>query len=280
MFNLLVSYAGWTPPRGTIPKGRFLTQTDQHVLNRVCPNQVPDWEILTNIKTLFMPEVGSYDAEPFGRVGTIQNVTDTGTEYVFDFYLDQSIPPIPIEQIEEMSQDFGVSGFGLSNSHWSVKDRDIFEMLYRRMIPSLPDGHAFKIERLPVKHRQIALMMPFDVRFNPVRDAIGRLAESISCTCLRADNVWTEDVLIQDIINLIIESKIVICDVTGRNPNVFYEAGIAHALGKKVVLITQSPDDVPFDLKHLRYVTYLGNEQGLEGLITSLRGRVEELVNS
>ncbi len=141
------------------------------------------------------------------------------------------------------------------------------------------DGHVFKINQLPIKRRQIALMMPFNTRFDLVRDAINALAKSIRCKCLRADDVWTEDVLIQDIINLIIESKVVICDATGRNPNVFYEAGIAHALGKRVVLITQSADDIPFDLKHLRYVQYLSNEQGISDLVNKLKTRVTELIN-
>jgi hypothetical protein len=38
--------------------------------------------------------------------------------------------------------------------------------------------------------------------------------------------------------------------MTGRNPNVFYEVGYAHALGKIVLLLTQNGDDIPFDLKH------------------------------
>ena len=60
----------------------------------------------------------------------------------------------------------------------------------------------------------------------------------------------------------IARSKVVVCDLTGRNANVFYETGIAHALGREVVLITQSEHDIPFDLAHHRYVKYLGNAEG------------------
>ncbi len=280
MFNLLVSYNGWTSSKGTIDKSRFLNQTNQHLVDQIFPNNIPDLEVLTKIKTLFMPEVGSEVVEPFGRVGTIHNVVDTGKEYAFDIYLDASMPPIPVKQIEKMSRDFGVLGFGLATTHWAVKDSDLFEMLYKLDMNPIPDGHAFKIDNLPVKDRQIALMSPFESRFNTVRDAIFSMASSIGCTCLRADDVWTEDVIIQDIINLIIESKLVICDATGRNANVFYEAGIAHALGKKVILITQNPDDVPFDLRHLRYVQYLGNAQGIDELVSSLKDRVVGLMDS
>jgi hypothetical protein len=46
--------------------------------------------------------------------------------------------------------------------------------------------------------------------------------------------------------------KSVIADSSGRNLNVFYEIGLAHAIGVPVILITRSSDDVPFDLRHRR----------------------------
>lgn len=70
----------------------------------------------------------------------------------------------------------------------------------------------------------------------------------------------------------------VICDCTGRNPNVFYEAGIAHTLGREVVLITQNPEDIPFDLRHLRHIRYLNNAQGRRALRASLADRLRDLV--
>jgi hypothetical protein len=70
--------------------------------------------------------------------------------------------------------------------------------------------------------------------------------------CDRADNIWKESAVIQDIFGLIYRSYIVVCDFTGKNPNVFYEAGIAHTLGKHVIPITQHADDIPFDLRQGR----------------------------
>ena len=63
------------------------------------------------------------------------------------------------------------------------------------------------------------------------------------------------------------------CDFTGKNPNVFYEAGIAHTLGKYVVPITQSEHDIPFDLKHHRHAKYLNNGEGLQKLKQELISR-------
>ncbi|AEK58452.1 conserved hypothetical protein [Acidithiobacillus caldus SM-1] len=58
----------------------------------------------------------------------------------------------------------------------------------------------------------------------------------------------------------------------------FYEAGIAHALGKEVILIAQSQDDVPFDLRHIRYVKYLNNAQGLSVLSDAIASRIQTVI--
>ena len=47
-----------------------------------------------------------------------------------------------------------------------------------------------------------------------------------------------------------------VAELTSRNPNVFYELGLAHALGKPVVLVSSNEQDVPFDLNHIRVIYY------------------------
>src|SRR5260370_42294702 len=88
---------------------------------------------------------------------------------------------------------------------------------------------------------------------------------------------WENPLSHQDVVSLIDRSSLVICDCTGRNPNVFYEIGIAHALGREVILITQVELDIPFDLRHLRFVQYLNNGEGLNALSTRLLPRLSEL---
>src|SRR5215469_12463470 len=58
--------------------------------------------------------------------------------------------------------------------------------------------------------------------------------------------------------NQINKADLIVSDMTGRNPNVFYETGYAHALNKKVILLTQAADDIPFDLKHYPHIVYSG----------------------
>lgn len=60
------------------------------------------------------------------------------------------------------------------------------------------------------------------------------------------DQVWTG----------ISAAKVLVAELTTRNPNVFYELGLAHALEKPVVLVSSNEADVPFDLHHIRVIYY------------------------
>lgn len=76
----------------------------------------------------------------------------------------------------------------------------------------------------------------------------------------RADDIFTPTPIINDIWSLTLNCKVLLADLTGKNPNVLYELGLAHASCKPVVIITESIDDVPFDLQSLRVIVYDKNE--------------------
>ena len=76
----------------------------------------------------------------------------------------------------------------------------------------------------------------------------------------RADDIYRPSTIVQDIWNYTQNSQIVLADLTGKNANVFYELGLAHALAKPAILVTNSMDDVPFDLRALRVIEYNKND--------------------
>lgn len=126
----------------------------------------------------------------------------------------------------------------------------------------------------------VALMMPFETRFDQVSKAIKNAANQLSLKCQRVDDLFQNSVLIQDVFELIFKASIIVCDCSGKNPNVLYETGIAHVLGRNVILITQNLDDIPFDLRHHRIIKYLSNTQGLRALKTNLKDRIQFLLSS
>jgi hypothetical protein len=68
----------------------------------------------------------------------------------------------------------------------------------------------------------------------------------------------------------LVTCEVVIADMSTKNANVFYETGIAHTLGKTTILLSQSIDDVPFDLRHLNVIVYEPSYRGCLKLRESL----------
>src|SRR5437867_1779166 len=108
-------------------------------------------------------------------------------------------------------------------------------------------------------------------------DAINAACVAAGLRSLRADDIWEESTVIQDIFNLLLRARIVVVDFTGRNPNVMYETGIAHTLGKLVVPVSQSLSDVPFDMAHHRCLKYLPNAEGYSDLTNKLTTKLAQV---
>ena len=72
----------------------------------------------------------------------------------------------------------------------------------------------------------------------------------------RADDLYRPSAIVHDIWAYTKTAKLILADLTGKNPNVFYELGLAHAIAKPAILITESMADVPFDLRALRVIEY------------------------
>jgi hypothetical protein len=72
----------------------------------------------------------------------------------------------------------------------------------------------------------------------------------------RADDLFRPSTIVNDIWAYTKKARLVLADLSGKNPNVFYELGLAHALAKPAILVAESMDDVPFDLRALRVLVY------------------------
>jgi len=136
--------------------------------------------------------------------------------------------------------------------------------------------YVFDVPECYMEPDLISIMMPFSQEFDGVNKSIKQAADQIGFRCLRVDDIWEESTIIQDIFNLIYRSQIVIVDFTNKNPNVMYETGIAHTLGKHVIPITQNVDDVPFDMRHHRALKYLNNGEGLSKLTAELAKKINQ----
>lgn len=95
--------------------------------------------------------------------------------------------------------------------------------------------------------------------------------------CFRADDIYRSTQIMKDVWVKINEAKLIVADLTYKNPNVFYELGMAHTLGKQVILIAQSIEWIPFDLQGVRTIIYEDSPTGYERLSAQLLQFIEEL---
>jgi hypothetical protein len=102
------------------------------------------------------------------------------------------------------------------------------------------------------------VMMPFAAPLGVYYESVYKPAiEKAGLIPIRADNeIFGTGKIMDQIWSGINSAKVLLAELTSRNPNVFYELGLAHALEKPVVLISSNEDDVPFDLHHIRIIYY------------------------
>lgn len=117
-------------------------------------------------------------------------------------------------------------------------------------------------------NRLCFVAMPFSDDLSNTYDVIESVAQYCALNCVRADKISQSRQITDDINSNIEKARVVIADLSGNNPNVFYEVGLAHGRGKRVVLMVQNETVVPFDLRGIRYLRY--DAKDLNSLRTKL----------
>ncbi|TQF06993.1 hypothetical protein E6W39_38420 [Kitasatospora acidiphila] len=129
----------------------------------------------------------------------------------------------------------------------------------------------------------VFVLMPFSENWSDYiwRREVKQIVESIeghSLICRRADDLYGHDVMV-DVYESIATARIVIAEVTNRNANVFYELGLAHALGKDVIILAQDTSHIPFDLQRFRHCIYSNDGEGYDVLRNWLPEAVKAALN-
>lgn len=124
----------------------------------------------------------------------------------------------------------------------------------------------------PEQKIDIFVLMPFNAKMqNVYTKHIKKMGEELGVNILRADDIFSPRPFMEKVWDGICAAQLVLADCTEKNANVFYEIGMAHTIGKKVVLITRSEKDIPADIKHFDYILYNYDPEGTEQLLERLR---------
>ena len=146
-----------------------------------------------------------------------------------------------------------------NNENWNK-----FEPIFRSRIDMIDKNLCF-------------VLMPFNEKWSEgIYKLIKETVTSQGFQCLRADNLHGQ-IVIEDIWIKICQAGFIIADVTNKNPNVMYEVGIAHTVGRPTFLLTQATQEIPFDFRHLRHIAYENTIAGSESLKKSLIDKIGSL---
>ncbi|WP_339880643.1 hypothetical protein [uncultured Algoriphagus sp.] len=126
------------------------------------------------------------------------------------------------------------------------------------------------------------VMMPFGDPFDEYYTEIYKsVIEECGFKPKRADSLFRPTPIIRDIWEYINYSKILIADITDLNPNVMYELGLAHAITKPVIIISDSIENVPFDLRYLRILIYDSKKPNwAKDLKAKIKNSISEIIES
>lgn len=155
---------------------------------------------------------------------------------------------------------------------YSESSRWLFQRRFKRMLVN----PLFQSRDTRIVDHQAFIVMPFNEPWSAeVETSVREILINHGYKSIRADDMFGAN-LMEDIWKGICQSEIVIVDTTGRNPNVYYELGICHSLGKEVIKMTQSVTDIPFDIRHLRHVVYENSLSGVRKLRSGIEGHLQD----
>lgn len=114
------------------------------------------------------------------------------------------------------------------------------------------------VENTSVEENSVAVLMPFNSRFDKQYATFREVCDSVGMVCHRSDERHNPGNLLSQIIEMILKSQIIVALIDGKNPNVFYEIGIAHSIGKPVIIVASKAkmDDIPQDIIPERMLIY------------------------
>jgi small subunit ribosomal protein S1 len=133
-------------------------------------------------------------------------------------------------------------------------------------------GNCFVIMPYGVQELRDGQTFDWDEHY---RDVIEETVRQAGMTPLRADVLYGPPTLLERLWQGIQEAEVIIADLTGRNPNVLYEFGLAHVIGKRILILTMFPDDVPVDLGQFVQIPYKKEGRGILQLARDLQRNLE-----
>jgi hypothetical protein len=122
-----------------------------------------------------------------------------------------------------------------------------------KLIPYLKSAGLTESD-LEVDPRLVVVLTPFHEDFEKEFRVIVEVCRNLGLTAVRGDEEYQPRDILTHVLRLLVRARLVIANLDGRNPNVYYELGIAHALNKPTILVGSSVSELPFDMRSRKVV--------------------------
>ena len=165
-------------------------------------------------------------------------------------------------------------------THWAVKKGNLVEGLITLFEGQSLEGSSPELtgeQWTTLSPGPVCVLMPFGEGSSAVFEAIQTACHKHQLETIRFDDLLISQGISDQILTAIKQSRLVISDLTGSNPNVLYETGLAMGLGHDVILIFQDQDDIQHHLVNNRAIRYLPTKTGLTRLEADLGDAIRGL---
>ena len=237
---------------------------------------------LAEMPALVVPEMrGPNERQPafLTRIGNLErrgrNV-HFGFEHLFKWFPAEAV--FGSKQFDIRLRERGIDE--RFRTHWAVKKGNLVEGLLILFEGQSLEGGSLELtgeQWITLSPGPVCVLMPISEGLSAVYETIQAACRNHQLETIRFDNVPVSKVNSDQILTAIKQSRLVISDLTGSNPNVLYETGLAIGLGHDVIVIVQDQDDIPHHLVNMNAIRYLPTETGLmqlmENLGDAIRGR-------
>jgi len=121
-----------------------------------------------------------------------------------------------------------------------------------------------------IDQRLVFVLTPFNANYVDTFETVRKVCGRLRLKCIRGHEEYIPNDVFLSILRNIVRSRLIIANITGRNPNVMYELGVAHALGKPTIIISKNFTEIPFDLNNKRIILFENETDLLEKLESSI----------
>lgn len=135
------------------------------------------------------------------------------------------------------------------------------------------ENFGIDMSDVQVEEKTVFCLMPFNRKFDKIYNAVKLGCKDADYGCYRSDEPFNPGNVLRQILKMMTTAEVIVAVLDGKNPNVFYEIGIAHSIGKTVILVGNmaNPDDISFDLKSERLLLYSSPKDLQNKLTASLK---------